>query len=170
MNRNRLNRNRHGARRRSIIGRLCLGLALAAGAAPASQAQADAPQAQEPQPWPEAETVLTLLRADAAAALADCRVPGICAPGAGPTAPIVPSSRGRDDIRVAAIFGTARRLSVDVVVNGSLLRYQAGRADPVAGTAVMDAYRLLTIDGACVRLHRDGHDHTACLDAEGARP
>lgn len=165
-----MNRNRHCARHRAGPGRLLLGLALAVGAASGSRAQPAAPPPQEPQPWPEAQTVLTLLRADAAAALADCKVPGVCAPGAEPASSTAPAARARDDIRVAAIFGTARRLSIDVIVNGALLRYQAGRADPVAGSAAMDAYRLLTVDGACVRLHRDGRDHTACLDAEGARP
>ncbi|MNQ13854.1 hypothetical protein D3C85_267810 [compost metagenome] len=164
-----MNRNSRGISSWSALGRLLLGIALAAGAA-ACRAHAASPQTPEPQPWPEAETVLTLLRADAAAALADCRVPGICAPGREFTASAAPSARTRDDIRVAAIFGTARSLNADVVVNGALLRYRAGRADPVAGSATMDAYRLLSIDGACVRLHREGRDHTACLDAGGTRP
>ncbi|QVQ29197.1 hypothetical protein [Achromobacter deleyi] len=165
-----MNRNRHCVWRRPALGRLFLGVALAAGTASECRALAAAPQAQEPQPWPEAETVLTLLRADAAAALADCRVPGLCAPGGQSSALATSAPPRRDDIRVAAIFGTARSLSVDVVVNGALLRYRAGRADPVEGAVTMDAYRLLTIDGACVRLHRDGRDHTACLDAGGVRP
>lgn len=165
-----MNRNRRCAWRGPAPKRLFFGVALAVGAASGCWAQTATPRALEPQPWPEAETVLTLLRADAAAALADCKVPGVCAPGGEPSALATPLSRRADDIRVAAIFGTARSLSVDVVVNGSLLRYRAGRADPVEGAATMDAYRLLTIDGACVRLHRDGRDHTACLDAGGIRP
>ncbi len=164
-----MNRNKHGIWRRPVIGRFLLGVVVA-GAASACQAQGASAQALEPQPWPEAETVRALLRADAAAALADCRAPGICGTGGQAAPSAAQPLRRSDDIRVAAIFGTARSLNVDVVVNGSLLRYRAGRADPVAGTAAMDAYRLLTIDGACVRLQRDGRDHTACLDAGGARP
>ncbi|KAG1272426.1 hypothetical protein G6F64_015511 [Rhizopus arrhizus] len=78
--------------------------------------------------------------------------------------------RRQDDIRVAAIFGLARRLSADVVVNGELLRYQAGRAAPVAGQVSAGAYQLLSIEGACVRLRRDAADHTACLTAGRGEP
>lgn len=172
-----MNRNEHciGRRprgwRRPAVGRLFLGLAFGAAAAWAGRVHASAPPPLEPQPWPEAETVRALLRADAAAALADCRVPGLCAAAAAPGAAIErPPAQRQDDIRVAAIFGTARSLNVDVMVNGALLRYRAGRADPVAGAATMDSYRLLAIDGACVRLRRDGRDHAACLDPAGARP
>ncbi|EHK64854.1 hypothetical protein [Achromobacter arsenitoxydans] len=165
-----MNRNEHCIFSRSVFGRLLLGIVAAASSASACGAQGDDVQALEPQPWPEAETVRALLRADAAAALADCRAPGVCGPGGPPASAAAQPARRSDDIRVAAIFGTAKRLNVDVVVNGSLLRYRAGRDDPIAGAAAMDAYRLLTIDGACVRLHRDGRDHTACLDAGGPRP
>lgn len=167
-----MNRNKRRIRRRAAIARHLLGIMLAAGAASACKAQGAAAQAVEPQPWPEAETVRALLRADAAAAaaMADCRAPGICGASGQAVPAAAQPARRSDDIRVAAIFGTAKSLNVDVVVNGYLLRYRAGRADPVAGAAAMDAYRLLTIDGACVRLHRDGRDHTACLDAGGSRP
>ncbi|MEN5157996.1 hypothetical protein [Achromobacter spanius] len=139
-------------------------IALSAAAVSAYQVRA-ADNAQTPQPWPEVETVRTLLRADAAAALADCRVPGLCGVSEGKGASAPPVAHGADDIRVTAIFGTARALNVDIVVNGTLLRYRAGRADPVAGGAMMAPYRLLAVDGACVRLQRDGREHSACLDA-----
>ncbi len=159
-----MNRNERCIVRWRAAGRMLAGLALSAAAAAAGQVRAADP-AQAPQPWPEVETVRTLLRADAAAALSDCRVPGLCAVGEakGASAPSV--ARGADDIRVTAIFGTARALNVDIVVNGTLLRYRAGRADPVGGSALMAAYRLLAIDGACVRLQRDGREQLACLDA-----
>jgi hypothetical protein len=83
--------------------------------------------------------------------------------GKGASAPSV--AHGADDIRVTAIFGTARALNVDIIVNGTLLRYRAGRPDPVAGGALMAPYRLLAVDGACVRLQRDGREQSACLDA-----
>ncbi len=166
-----MNRNRHCMAGRPVIGRLLFGLASSVAATWSLPVQAAAPQSSEPQPWPEAEIVRTLLRADAAAALADCRVPGLCANGAAPGASVArPPEPRLDDIRVAAIFGTARSLHVDVVVNGALLRYRAGRADPIAGPATSQPYRLLAVDGGCVRLHRDGRDHAACLDAGGARP
>lgn len=167
---------KHRFDRRRVVGRtffgLVIGLTLTATSASPAPSQAGSAAATDLQPWPEAETVRTLLRADAAAALAACRVPGICAAGdAADMASERPApARLRDDIRVAAIFGTARSLNVDIVVNGSLLRYRAGRADPVAGSAALEPYRLLAIDGACVRLHRDGRDQTACLEARGPRP
>ncbi|KAG1390032.1 hypothetical protein G6F59_015334 [Rhizopus arrhizus] len=109
--------------------------ALAVGFAPMSAAAAQAlpPQSEAAQEWPEVETVRTLLRDDAAAALADCRTPGIGPAGAAPVGAGEPMVRRQDDIRVAAIFGLARRLSADVVVNGELLRYQAGSAAHVEG-------------------------------------
>ncbi|AVJ27233.1 hypothetical protein [Achromobacter spanius] len=155
--------------RRRAAGRMLAGIALSAAAISASHAQ-PADQASAPQPWPDVETVRTLLRADAAAALSDCRVPGLCAVGEGKGATMPPAGRAADDIRVTAIFGTARSLNVDVVVNGTLQRYRAGRADPVAGGALAAPYRLVAVDGACVRLHREGRDRTACLDAGGAHP
>ncbi|KAG1165723.1 hypothetical protein G6F35_018616 [Rhizopus arrhizus] len=59
---------------------------LAVGFAPMSAAAAQAlpPHSEAAQEWPEVETVRTRLRADAAAALADCRIPGICPAGAAP--------------------------------------------------------------------------------------
>lgn len=152
-----------------VAGQLLAAIALSAAGVSAGHAQGAEP-ASAPQPWPEVETVRTLLRADAAAALSDCRVPGLCAmnEGKGPAMP--PTGRVADDIRVTAIFGTARTLNVDIVVNGTLQRYRAGRADPVAGGALAAPYRLLAIDGACVRLQRDGRDQTACLDAGSGLP
>lgn len=147
--------------------------ALAAGIAPAAaQPAQDSPPADEAQAWPEVETVRTLLRADAAAALADCRMPGICQSGPSPAASTETVIRPPDEIRVAAIFGVARRLRADVLVNGAVLRYQAGRAAPVAGavSAAAAGYQLLAIEGACVRLRRDARDHTACLSTEKATP
>ncbi|WP_263913722.1 hypothetical protein [Achromobacter sp. 79A6] len=122
----------------------------------------------DPQAWPEADTVRTLLRADAAAALADCRVPGICpvkAMAVPQTTRSVP-----DDIRVSAIFGVARRLQVELIVNGALLRYQAGRAAPVAGATVSQAYQLIAVEDSCVRLRRDDRDVRACLDMGSPAP
>ena len=145
--------------------------ALAISLAPC--ARAEPPPAAEPQAWPEAETVRMLLRAEAAAALADCSVPGRCPAGADqtPAAPAAaPAVRADDDIRVLAIYGTARRLRVDLDVNGAVLRYQAGRGAPVAGAAVAGAYRLLAIEDACVRLRRDGLERTACLDLGRSLP
>ncbi|MFY0480380.1 hypothetical protein [Achromobacter marplatensis] len=146
---------------------------LAAGIASASVTPAhDSPSPDEVQAWPEVETVRTLLRADAAAALADCRMPGICQSGPSSIASTDAIIPPPDDIRVAAIFGVARRLIADVVVNGAMLRYQAGRAAPVAGgvSATAAGYQLLAIEGACVRLRRDAKIHTACLSAERATP
>lgn len=128
------------------------------------------PPVEDAQAWPEVETVRTLLRADAAAALADCNVPGICRPGAEPADPEERASPQQDDIRVAAIFGSTRRLNVDVLVNGALLRYRAGHGAPVAGAVSAGAYRLLAVEGACVHLRRDKLHRTACLDAGRAYP
>ncbi|WP_338881689.1 hypothetical protein WHX56_15000 [Achromobacter veterisilvae] len=170
-----MNRNRAAARL-GIAGRLACCLALSAAPAQYVRAQLAAPATEEPQAWPEAETVRTLLRADAAAALADCRVPGICPAGgaaaspAPPAGPAVLPARPFDDIRVLAIFGVARSLRVDLNVNGVVLRYQAGRGAPVAGSAVAGAYQLLAIEDACVRLRRDDREHTACLDLGRAYP
>lgn len=161
--------NRNSIRRRSRRGTAWrLALAVAGATALATSAAAQTPADLDPQAWPEADTVRTLLRADAAAALADCRVPGICPSGAAVTsrAPMPPS----DDVRVAAIFGVARQLQVDLVVNGALLRYQAGRGAPVAGARVAQAYQLLAVEGGCVRLRRDDHDVRACLDAGSPAP
>ncbi|WP_183003421.1 hypothetical protein [Achromobacter sp. UMC71] len=143
-------------------------LAIASVAALAADVVAQTSADADPQAWPEAETVRTLLRADAAAALADCRVPGICPAGApAVAAATAPQS---DDVRVAAIFGVARRLQVDLIVNGALLRYQAGRATPVAGAQVAQAYQLVAVDGGCVRLRRGDRDIRACLDAGSPAP
>lgn len=166
-----MNRNELCIGRRRVVGRALARVALSAVAVSAGQGQAQAvAAAPEPQPWPETETVRTLLRADAAAALADCRAPGICAAGDASNSQREPPVRAADNIRVTAIFGTARSLNVDIVVNGSLLRYRAGRADPIAGGGAMAPYRLMAVDGACVRLHRDGRDQTACLEAGGIQP
>jgi len=159
-----MNRNKFFIQRRRATGRMLARIALSAAAVSAGQARA-ADHAQTPQPWPDVETVRTLLRADAAAALADCRVPGLCGAGEGKGASAPSVAHGADDIRVTAIFGTARALNVDIIVNGTLLRYRAGRPDPVAGGALMAPYRLLAVDGACVRLQRDGREQSACLDA-----
>ncbi|WP_332613389.1 hypothetical protein [Achromobacter sp. ESBL13] len=125
---------------------------------------------EDARPWPEVETVQTLLRADAAAALADCRVPGICPSGPAIAQPDEPTARQVDAIRVAAIYGSARRLNVDVVINGALLRYRAGHHAPVAGAYFGRAYQLLAVEGACVHLRRDDLDHTACVDIGTATP
>lgn len=132
-------------------------------------AQASSP-VEEAQAWPEVETVRTLLRADAAAALADCNVPGICRPGAERADPGEPVSQREDDIRVAAIFGSTRRLTIDVLVNGALLRYRAGHGTPVAGAVSTGGYRLLAVEGACVHLRRDALKRTACLDVGRVYP
>lgn len=172
-----MSRNRAGAARGGRAARLAAGIAtgivLAAALASGARAELPPPAMEEPQAWPEAETVRMLLRADAAAALADCRVPGICPAGAGsaPTAgPAAPAARSLDDIRVLAIFGMARSLRVDLNVNGAVLRYQSGRGAPIAGAAVAGAYQLLAIEDACVRLSRDGLERTACLDLGRAHP
>ncbi len=165
-----MSRNRSGAARREALASLVLGLALYAAPVPPARSQQGPQPAEEPQAWPEAETVRTLLRADAAAALADCRVPGICQPWAESGAAKPPAARASDDIRVMAIFGSTRRLSVDLAVNGAVLRYRAGRGEPVAGTVAAHAYQLLAIDDACVRLRRDEVERTACLDAGKAQP
>ncbi|WP_313371581.1 hypothetical protein [Achromobacter animicus] len=164
-----MNRNELCIPRRRVAARTFAGIALSAAAVSAGHAQGADP-ASAPQPWPEVETVRTLLRADAAAAMSDCHIPGLCTmtEGKGPMAP--PTGRAADDIRVTAIFGTASRLNVDIVVNGTLQRYRAGRADPVAGSRLAAPYRLLAIDGACVRVQRDGRDQSACLDAGGGHP
>lgn len=145
-----------------------LALTVAGAATLMASAAAQTPSEPDPQAWPEAETVRTLLRADAAAALADCRVPGICPAGVF-TAARAPMPQA-DDVRVAAIFGVARQLQVDLVVNGALLRYQAGRGAPVAGARVAQAYQLVAVEGGCVRLRRDDRDVRACLGAGGPTP
>ncbi|CAB3682492.1 hypothetical protein [Achromobacter pestifer] len=165
-----MNRNSLSAWLAAIARRIAWALAVVAAMMPSVGAQAFPPEPDEAQAWPEVETVRTLLRADAAAALADCRVSGICPPGSA-VASREPLARPEDDIRVAAIFGSAKRLSAEVLVNGALLHYQAGRAAPVAGAVfVAGGYRLLAIDGACVRLRREGVDLTACLDAGSGTP
>lgn len=135
-----------------------------------TRAEASGIPHDDAQAWPEVETVRTLLRADAAAALADCRVPGVCRPGLNSVELQQSPLRPPADIRVVAIFGVANRLSVDLLVNGTLLRYQAGRQEPIAGAITADVYRLLAIDGACVRLRRADQDYTGCLDAGRSHP
>lgn len=160
-----MNRNSVSAYFSAVTGRIAWALTVGAAMVSPVGAQTLPPQLEEAQAWPEVETVRTLLRADAAAALADCRVPGICLPGSAAASP-ERLARPADDIRVAAIFGSARRLSAEVLVNGAMLHYQAGHAAPVAGAVfVAGAYQLLAIEGACVRLRRKGADLTACLDA-----
>lgn len=165
-----MNRNRgavaHPYAVAGFIGRLLLSAALV----PAAHGQPSAQGAEEPRPWPETETVRALLRADAAAALADCRVPGLCRPGPEPVTQAAPPARASDDIRVMAIFGLARRLSADIAVNGAVLRYQAGRGEPVAGGADARAYQLLAIDDSCVRLRRGDTERIACVDAGRGQP
>lgn len=146
---------------------VCVAVALSACAAAHANAT---PPVEEAQAWPEVETVRTLLRADAAAALADCKVPGVCQPGVERADPGERASRQQDDIRVAAIFGSTRRLNIDVLVNGALLRYRAGHGAPVAGAVSAGGYRLLAVEGACVHLRRDEHNRTACLDVGKAHP
>ncbi|KGE01468.1 hypothetical protein JL37_01280 [Achromobacter sp. RTa] len=168
-----MNRNRADALRRGLAAHFVRSLALSAALVPSVQAQVPPAIAEDPQAWPEAETVRTLLRADAAAALADCRVPGICPAGAAsmPSAgPQAASARPYDDIRVLAIFGLARSLRVDLNVNGAVLRYQSGRSAPVAGSAGAEAYQLLAIEDSCVRLRRGALERTACLDLGRASP
>ncbi|MBO1016740.1 hypothetical protein IPU70_24495 [Achromobacter sp. SD115] len=165
-----MNRNRGGATRPNLaagfIGRLLVSAALV----PAAHGQPSPQAAEEPRPWPETETVRALLRADAAAALADCRVPGLCRSGTESATPMTPSAKASDDIRVMAIFGPARRLNADVAINGAVLRYQAGKGAPVAGGADARAYQLLAIDDGCVRLRRGDIERTACVDAGRGQP
>ncbi|WP_251864491.1 hypothetical protein [Achromobacter sp. Marseille-Q4962] len=119
----------------------------------------------EPAAWPEAETVRMLLRADAAAALAGCQASGACPrqglPEAAPAA-------AEDRIRLAAIYGIAPRLRAEVLINGAPLRFQAGRADPVAGAAA--GYRLLGMTAGCVSLLHAGRSRQVCLDLAEGRP
>ena len=164
-----MNRNELCIPRWCVARRTIAGIALSAAVVSAGHAQGVDP-ASAPQPWPEVETVRTLLRADAAAAMSDCQIPDLCTMNEGKGLMAPPAGRPADDIRVTAIFGTASRLNVDIVVNGTLQRYRAGRADPVAGGSLAAPYRLLAIDGACVRVQRDGRDQTACLDAGGGHP
>jgi len=165
-----MNRNKGEAARPSLAAGFIGRLALSAALVPAAHGQLSPQVAEEPRPWPETETVRALLRADAAAALADCRVPGLCRSGAESATPLAPPARASDDIRVMAIFGLARRLNADIAVNGAVLRYQAGRGEPVAGGADARVYRLLAIDDGCVRLRRGDIERTACLDAGKAQP
>ncbi len=161
-----MNRIRHTiARGPRMVVRVAVALCACAGA----PAQASSP-VEEAQAWPEVETVRTLLRADAAAALADCNVPGICRPGTERADPGEHVSAQQDDIRVAAIFGSTRRLTIDVLVNGALLRYRAGHGAPVAGAVSTGGYRLLAVEGACVHLRRDELNRTACLDVGRGYP
>lgn len=165
-----MSRNRFAMCRAAFARRIALALTAGAAMSFPIEAQVLPQQPEEAQAWPEVETVRMLLRADAAAALADCRAPGICVSDSA-AAPGPSAGRPPDDIRVAAIFGVARRLSAEVLVNGAMLRYQAGRAAPVAGAVFMaGGYQLLGIEGACVRLRMGGSDHTACLDAGKATP
>ncbi|WMD23146.1 hypothetical protein RAS12_12435 [Achromobacter seleniivolatilans] len=153
----------------AVGGRAVFSLALLAYAANTPAEESAMPQ-DDAHAWPEVETVRTLLRADAAAALADCRVPGICRPGLDSLGQKVSALRPPADIRVVAIFGISSRLKVDLIVNGTLLRYQAGRQEPIAGAVTAGVYRLLAIDGACVRLRGAEQDHTGCMDAGGNHP
>jgi len=159
-----MSRIRLAARR--VAQSLIVVFSLAIGA----QAQALSPHVDEAHGWPDVETVQTLLRADAAAALADCRTPGICQPGAAPADQAASAGPKQDDIRVAAIFGSTRRLTVDVVVNGALLRYRAGHGAPIAGAVSANGYQLLAVVGACVHLRRNEHDHMACVPVGRALP
>ncbi|MGE8569866.1 hypothetical protein D3C85_415050 [compost metagenome] len=161
-----MNRIRHAIARGPRTA-ACVAVVLCACAG--APAQASSP-VEEMQAWPEVETVRTLLRADAAAALADCNVPGICRPGAERADSGERVSQREDDIRVAAIFGSTRRLTIDVLVNGALLRYRAGHGAPVAGAVSTAGYRLLAVEGACVHLRRDELNRTACLDVGRAYP
>lgn len=165
-----------GLAQRGSVHRAFYAAALWAGLVQGVHAQSSALLVDEPQTWPEAETVRTLLRADAATALADCRVPGICQAGVGPGfappphAASAAMARPSDEIRVLAIFGVARSLRADLNINGAVMRYQAGRGTPIAGSAVMGAYQLLAIEDACVRLRRDDLERIACLDVGRAYP
>lgn len=155
-----------------------LGLSMACCVGASAQTWAASSSVDEAHVWPEAETVRMLLRADAAAALADCKMPGVCRPAASfpgffsessAESPAV-TARQQDDIRVAAIFGSTKRLNIDVLVNGAMLRYRAGHGAPIAGALRAGEYRLLAVDGTCVQLRRGDHDHTACLDVERGQP
>ncbi|WP_447918885.1 hypothetical protein [Achromobacter aegrifaciens] len=165
-----MNSSRSGAAHSNLAAVFTRGLILSAALVPVAHGQLSPQTAEEPRPWPEAETVRALLRADAAAALADCRVPGLCRSGTESSAPMAPPARASDDIRVMAIFGLARRLSADIAVNGAVLRYRAGRGEPVAGGATARVYQLLAIDDGCVRLRLGDTERTACLDAGKVRP
>ncbi|MBB1594904.1 hypothetical protein [Achromobacter sp. UMC46] len=168
-----MSRNRSASRRAVCAAGIAWLLITCLASASASESALPAlalPPPHEAQAWPEVETVRTLLRADAAAALADCRMPGICPPSPSPAAPAESIIALPDDIRVTAIFGVARHLSADVVVNGAVLRYQTGRASPVMAGGSAAGYQLLAIEGACVRLRRGANDHTACLSAAKAMP
>lgn len=165
-----MNRIRLAAAPRGNARGIAFGVALAWSFSAGAQPPVSSPPVDDVQAWPEVETVHTLLRADAAAALADCRVPGVCRPGVVVDEPPVVGARTQDNIRVAAIFGSTRRLNIDVVVNGALLRYRAGHGAPVAGAVEADGYHLLAVEGACVHLRRGERDHTACLDDGRAHP
>lgn len=164
-----MNRIRLAVRRGGCIRRAALGLAMACALGVGVPAQAVSAHGEEAQPWPEVETVRTLLRAEAAAALADCRMPGVCGPNVSRTDPPL-TSRKTDTIRVAAIFGSTKRLNVDIYINGALLRYRAGHGAPIAGVVEADGYQLLAVEGACVHLRRGEQDHTTCLDVGRAQP
>ena len=135
-----MNRIRHTiARAPRMVVRVAVALCACAGA----PVQASSP-VEEAQAWPEVETVRTLLRADAAAALADCNVPGICRPGTERADPGEHVSAQQDDIRVAAIFGSTRRLTIDVLGTGfiaeimpqAFIAQWLGPDSGLAGTAI----------------------------------
>lgn len=115
--------------------------------------------------WPTG-TVLELLRLDAQQALAQLRggpgLPGTArAEAAAPTAstPVV------DRIEVAAIYGTAGRLTAVLYINGRRKEYRPGAPLPVGSATARGEYRLVRIADGCVWLAAGARQRSACYDA-----
>ncbi|GEM_PF-1664438 len=115
--------------------------------------------------------VQDLLELDAQAALAAERrraappegpVPGYAGSGAAPT----PDAPARS-LRLAAIYGVSGRLHADVVIDGALHTYRAGRPLPVGVPHGFGLPRMTRIAGACAEFDRGDGPQRLCL-AKGA--
>nr|MBF0684621.1 hypothetical protein [Pseudomonas sp.] len=121
-----------------------------------------------------AESVLELLQADTRRALDNVagRAPQAAgqmeSSGRAPVAPdrVAADRVAPDRLELAALYGTAGRLTAVVYVNGERKEYRPGATLPYAGKGAAGEYRLVRIVDTCVLLKRRNARQTrsACFN------
>jgi hypothetical protein len=145
--------------------RIAAGLAASAGCSPPVQADAA---------WPDKDSVEHILRLETAAVLQAMQggpgrlgMPIAGAPTQASGVPGPQTDKQDDRISLAAVYGVGKRLQVELLVNGRRQRYQSNRRLPEGvQTRQQQAYRLVAIEGRCVKVDKGEGTRRVCLGPE----
>lgn len=110
-------------------------------------------------------TVLDLMRLDSELALAAARQRTVQGKTAGLNA-----GRSHDTVespQLVGIYGVGKRLFAEVRSGSQALLFLKGHSLPVGHVGGHELYRLKDLDGACVRLERQGNETVLCLPRAG---